>query len=806
MRGIFIPVFLVFILLPVLVSAEIYYVDASRPDDSGDGLSPVYFEKGQTWQEQLSVPSSGNSTDQITFGAYGSGNKPIITGVEDIPGWAIGGNWTAGSETETFYPDAHVETSSVDGIAIHGSDNTAWATIQGGAGTYGDASGVYGAMYASLKSGSVSDWEYIRRSIVVFDTSVLPDDANITSATLSLYGYVKSDGLNITPDLNIYLAAPASNTDVVAGDYNSLGTTAYCDAAITYAGFDANGWNDFVFNATGITAISKTIPTRFGVREATHDAGNSEPGGVPAGQYSSFAFYEADTDNNGKTPKLVVTYDSTTVWYIDCTNDPQRLFIDGTEYIEAENEAGIDATYRWWYDSGNTRLYIYATENPSTAYSSIEGSRVNIASAVFISGVDYITIENIEVRGGNYAINNYLADNTIIDSCTVGLYSWSGILVQGQAVSPYTPSTYGEIKDCTVWSGINHGSSTWRNGVHDGINLANGCQYWKVHDNDVRNWGHTLIGLGVNDANLRSTQNEIYSNYLASPNTNYCRGMHFEGIAADKCDHNKFYYNYIKDTTASNSFQGNDNEFYYNIIDTVTDGGYSPVCDGLDMNCDDGSTYVCKDNKIYNNIIYNTERYGIKMDGFTGTGNKQGNLFRNNIIMDWGDSYQAIFMQDHASVKDNTWENNCVYDANVANSIYYKSDGAISVATWNGKNEDGDVIANNIACDPLFVNASNDDFHLQFNSLCIDNGTDVGLTLDFEGNPVPQGNASDIGAYEYAGGTPGDLDNDGDVDILDLGIIAGDFGKTSGFDPRADVVPNNEIDVFDVVFVASRFT
>jgi hypothetical protein len=51
-----------------------------------------------------------------------------------------------------------------------------------------------------------------------------------------------------------------------------------------------------------------------------------------------------------------------------------------------------------------------------------------------------------------------------------------------------------------------------------------------------------------------------------------------------------------------------------------------------------------------------------------------------------------------------------------------------------------------------------------------------------------------------------DLNNDGDVDILDLGIIAGDFGKTSGFDPRADVVPNNEIDVFDVVFVASRFT
>jgi hypothetical protein len=51
-----------------------------------------------------------------------------------------------------------------------------------------------------------------------------------------------------------------------------------------------------------------------------------------------------------------------------------------------------------------------------------------------------------------------------------------------------------------------------------------------------------------------------------------------------------------------------------------------------------------------------------------------------------------------------------------------------------------------------------------------------------------------------------DLNNDGYVDILDLGIIAGDFGKTTGFNPKADVVPNGEIDVFDVVFVASRFT
>ena len=40
----------------------------------------VLFRKGQTWREQLTVPSSGSAGLPITFGAYGSGEKPIIDG------------------------------------------------------------------------------------------------------------------------------------------------------------------------------------------------------------------------------------------------------------------------------------------------------------------------------------------------------------------------------------------------------------------------------------------------------------------------------------------------------------------------------------------------------------------------------------------------------------------------------------------------------------------------------------------------------------------------------------------------------
>jgi hypothetical protein len=70
----------------------------------------------------------------------------------------------------------------------------------------------------------------VKKGIFLFTTSSLPDDATIDAAVLSVNGYQKSDGLSVTPDMNVYSSAPASNTALEAGDFDSLGSTAYATA------------------------------------------------------------------------------------------------------------------------------------------------------------------------------------------------------------------------------------------------------------------------------------------------------------------------------------------------------------------------------------------------------------------------------------------------------------------------------------------------------------------------------------------------------------------------------------------------
>lgn len=118
-----------------------------------------------------------------------------------------------------------------------------------------------------------------------------------------------------------------------------------------------------------------------------------------------------------------------------------------------------------------------------------------------------------------------------------------------------------------------------------------------------------------------------------------------------------------------------------------------------------------------------------------------------------------------------------------------------------------------LTTNPSFVNPAANNFHLASGSPAIDSGSSLYAPVDdMDGVSRPQVAGYDIGAYEFVPGSsiPGDLNHDTYVNLLDLQEVTSRFGLLNGepgWDPIADIVsPYGEIDIFDVVYVASRFT
>jgi hypothetical protein len=210
----------------------------------------------------------------------------------------------------TKYPDADTETTTVDGrawMSYTDTNGVSWAALQGGAGTNAnDADANEAVVY--LRCDSVTDqWRSIVRGIFLFNTSELTSDATISDAVMSLYGSYKYNDFGTPPNIDIYTSAPASNTAIVPGDYDSLGSTSQTGSPITYAGFSVSGYTDFTLNSTGRGNISKTSVTKFGVRNANYDVANSAPTWT-AWYYYYFDIYFADQDGTANDPKLTVTF------------------------------------------------------------------------------------------------------------------------------------------------------------------------------------------------------------------------------------------------------------------------------------------------------------------------------------------------------------------------------------------------------------------------------------------------------------------------------------------------------------------
>jgi len=112
--------------------ADINAFSTLQPDDQ------VLFRKGQIWREQLNVPASGTSGHPITFGAYGSGANPIISGSN-----LASSGWTQAASNKLVYLTSGTSTSVPSDW--NSSINSIETIGGGGAGHDGNSSANKGA-------------------------------------------------------------------------------------------------------------------------------------------------------------------------------------------------------------------------------------------------------------------------------------------------------------------------------------------------------------------------------------------------------------------------------------------------------------------------------------------------------------------------------------------------------------------------------------------------------------------------------------------------------------------------------------
>lgn len=256
----------------------------------------------------------------------------------------------------TYNPDADPESTSVDGY-VYESTSSSWSVMVAAAGdSFNDSQVGYDKCAAFYAYNIADTWWDLYRAIFLFDTSGLPDNATITAATFAVRGYTKIDQTSSTPTLNIYNSNPASDTGLAGTDYSTVGNTAFCDTAITYAGFTSSGWNYFPLNTAGINAISKTAISKFSLR-TNYDVTVTAPNWVNL-VYSGFGFWFAEK-GDGYKPRLDVSY-TLPVATIATTGhgaNPGELFFFA-DLNSMGGSASVDVYFEYGTESG---IYGYQT-------------------------------------------------------------------------------------------------------------------------------------------------------------------------------------------------------------------------------------------------------------------------------------------------------------------------------------------------------------------------------------------------------------------------------------------------------------
>ncbi len=686
----------------------------------------ILFRRGCTWREQLTIPSSGTTGNPITFGAYGTGDDPIISGADLVTTWTQ----CNGSEYSDNFDDNDITDWTVVG-SVAATGGKMVVTVSNGGSDYATS---------GAKTARTEYWAYFTVNLA---------SSGLTWANSTLIGIGGLQAAAGSPRLQVHFAN-GTGTAYWRTDYQTdSGTTSATTATVAtpdvtheivlhFKAATGAGNNDGVAQ---IWADGTALLNLSNVDSDTLTADRFRLGNIWANAGVNGAEYidDAHLGTIACNPHVYSATDSTTV------NIVREDLITSTS--KATTFAGINGVKKFYTDG--TNIYYRASDDadPDT-HTMYVGTR---SFAVNINNVDYIDFENIVFEFGNALGTGTVriqgtSGNINLDHCTVRWSAKHGFYIDS------TDSQYA-IEYCD----IHH------NGLNGTSNGA-GITFWShtgaavtkpiliAHNTVHHNFG---TGIALETQYATAEYNTVYNN---GDTSNAESGIKtHEGSGGGDGQHNiiryNLIYNQIGGANDGNGIQTDvgsaNNEIYYNVI-------YN--CDGRCI-----CIYDSTDISVYNNVCYGngqnssgalTTKSEIALS--TSADITNNITVKNNIgYATVADTY-AIYVDANTSGNTVTITNNDWYRAS-GNWYYWNITAGATLATWNGYAGVGTDINSN----PSFVSVVTPDFSLQSFSLCINAGTNVGLTRDYAGNAVPEcfNPLPDIGAYEYqhdcsGGGSP----------------------------------------------------
>ena len=663
--------------------------------------------------------------------------------------------WTVNSSLEHHNLSAsphNTSNISVKTVDTNGNMNTTWVnhsstipnnpiTISGISASYsvdeGDTLSI-DANYTDADSDSptftdnASDWTVNSSTGVVSWITANGDDGTYNYYIKVDDGYGSTDQTDFTVTVN-----------------NTLRPTYYVDQSHVNASDGTNGTEDYPWETFG-NLNNLNCPVSQGdtvyVKTGTYNAPLHSIKAGTADNYITFKVYGTDevlidgsynvTNWNVHSGNIYnASWNSTwlnATWY-DISGENGYVVVDYTydadHYLRPESNISNMTAGSWHYNDTIDMLYVWLSDstNPDDHTISSTKSYAKSANGIYVNsggavnGTSYLKFEGFKVRLCGSGLKVDSPDHHI-EFTDIESYGHSNGIRLERGASNIT------MENLNIHH--NTGPGIQLNANYSSINNSS------IHHSGIVNWtrwgspGVILMGPYNTISN-----SSVYNNGFAG---DYGPGIYFETWGTDgaggpdRSHHNVAEYNNISNPgqTGIEIAGGDNNTIRYNLITDNSEG--IALYQGGTGGSMTPAQKKTEFNKIYNNVIDNSSYLGIRL--YTNTHNTTA---KNNIVIN-SDSF-------HIRMK------NISVGHILDNNLYYDSGGFMIAGVWGYNFTEYKSItgqgANSMESNPIFVNLTANNFRLQSSSPAINNGTDVGLTTDYIGNPIV--GIPDIGAYEY---------------------------------------------------------